>query len=231
MASDLPRSRPARRAWPMSRGGTRTTSSAAQDHGRSSAAGDVAPVLQGHAHRSAQALEPAHETLMAPAAGGHGAARRATRRCRHRRPRRCATSCVGLHRLRSPLVLPSSTHRLAKRRTASGQASVGALPRSYQVTLALLAEATGDTTRGGQPESGDTQPRSQPAASSRLSRRAVTSSGPHHEPDTEAQATPGGGHQAGGPVASRPVARIRASSPHGRAPQPRPSRTARAARS
>jgi len=43
-----------------------------------------------------------------------------------------------------------------------------AQPRSYQVTLALLAEAAGDTTSSlSQPE-GDTAVRSQPAVPARL---------------------------------------------------------------
>jgi hypothetical protein len=45
---------------------------------------------------------------------------------------------------------------------------MGTQPRSYQVTLTLLAEAAGDTTFARSAQKGDTAIRSQPAVLARL---------------------------------------------------------------
>jgi hypothetical protein len=57
------------------------------------------------------------------------------------------------------------------------------MPRSYQVTLALLEPAAGDTTFASQPQ-GDTRFTGQPAAGPSLTGRSVTSrSSKHHDTD------------------------------------------------
>ncbi len=55
------------------------------------------------------------------------------------------------------------------------------MPRSYQVTLALLGTAAGDRSHAGQTIEADTEPKGQPAANSQPNRRAA------HEPARENQ--------------------------------------------
>src|SRR5205807_9474007 len=68
-------------------------------------------------------------------------------RLTHRAPRKCASACARPPRSRS---CPHPLSLDGRKGTAGGQTSVGAMPRSYQVTPVDPWAATGDKTQASQ---------------------------------------------------------------------------------
>ena len=119
------------RASAINRGGRRTTVSPRSIKNRSSAAGDVADVLE-HPHPLCVELARPLQQLTEPLTPGSDRALRDLH-ARAGRPRPpCASACAD--RPRSSTSDPSLHRMNPMKRTPGGHYSVGALPSSYQVT-------------------------------------------------------------------------------------------------